>query len=332
MKSILILRTSALGDVVHCLPVLTALRRHLPQARLAWLVEEAMAPVLAGHPDLDEVITVRLRPWRRAPFSRATWKEARDFYARLARFEADVVLDLMGNHKAGALAGLSWADRRIGLSRHFRREPSSAFWITDAVEPEGVHAVDRALSVLGGLDLPTEPADFGSEKLFRDLPPWPEQGFVLLHPGAGWGNKIYPPERWAEVAQELARTGLEVRVAVAPGEEALASAILGPGHQRLRRLEALDLPSLSRALRASRLVLAGDTGPLHLAHALGAPVLAVMGPTDPATHGPYGHPEQALFARLPCSFCHKRFDSPKACLLAIEPGQIVAAALARLNG
>ncbi len=326
---ILLVRTSALGDIVHCLPVLTALRRELPGATLGWLVEEAMAPLLAGHPDLDALITVRLRPWRKRPLTPATWREVAGLVMALDHFGAEVVLDLMGNHKAGVLGALTLADRRIGLARRYRREPSSAVWISQGVAPRGVHAVDRALSVLAGLGLATEPADFGGAKLFPDAPAPPRRSAapVLIHPGAGWANKVYPAERWGEVARRLAAAGCTVAALSGPGEEALAARIVAASGGSAAVREAPDLPSLGGALRAARLVLGGDTGPVHLAHALGTPVLALMGPTDPATHGPYGAPERALAVRLPCSFCHQRLDGPRPCLLALEPAAVAARAL-----
>ena len=112
---VLIVRTSALGDVVHALPVLTALRRQLPEARIGWVVEEGMAPLLAGHPDLDELFVVRLRQWRKV--SRRGLAELGGFVSELRRFAADVALDLMGNHKAGAISRLSGARTRIGFAR-----------------------------------------------------------------------------------------------------------------------------------------------------------------------------------------------------------------------
>lgn len=333
--NILLIRTSALGDVVHSLPVLTALRRHLPEAKIGWVVEGAMAPVLAGHPDLDELLVVRLRAWRKKPFSADTRRELAAFRDALDRFAPDVTLDLMGNHKAGFLSALTLCDRRIGPAREWRREPSSAFWINEPVVPRGTHAVDRALSLLDTLGIPPEPpepADFGGEKIFRDQPEnVPEPPYVLIQPGAGWASKRYPPERWGEVARRLREaTGLPTWVPVAPGEEGLAAQVEATGGGAVRTLPA-DLPTLAAMLRGARLVLGGDSGPTHLAHALGTPVLMLMGPTDPARHGPYGAPDRALWKLLPCSFCYRRFDETKACLLDIPAERVADRAIELLN-
>ncbi len=332
---ILILRTSALGDVVHALPVLTALRRHLPEAKIGWVVEAGMAPVLAGHPDLDELLVVRLRQWRK--LSRQGVGELGGFLKALRRFAPDVALDLMGNHKAGVLAHLSGARRRIGFARRERREPSSALWINRPVVPRGTHAVDRMLSLLDGLGLPPEPADFGPEKLFRqepeaarDLFATDPEPFALLHPGAGWGNKRYPPAWWGQAARLLQQdTGLPTWVAVAPGEKTLAAEVEAASEGAARTVPAPDLPVLAALIRRARLMLGGDTGPTHLARALGTPSLMVMGPTDPERHGPYGAPESALFKRLACSFCYQRLAETKACLLEVPP-RLVAARAAEL--
>lgn len=334
-QRVLIVRTSALGDVVHALPVLRALRRHLPEARIGWVVEEGPAALLAGHPELDELLVVRLRPWRRAPFAPATWREVGGFLRALDRFAPEVVLDLMGNHKAGVIGALTLADRRIGAARRFRREPSSAVWVSEPVVPRGVHAVDRGLSLLAGLGLPIEPADFGGSLLFPETTPSARAllaaqpaPFALLHPGAAWANKRYPPAAWGEVARRLRATaGLRTLVATAPGEEPLARAVETAAAGAARVVPAPDLPTLAVLSRAARLFLGGDSGPTHLAHALGTPVVMVMGPTDPDRHGPYGAPERAVWQRLPCSFCYRRFAEAKACLLAVPPQRVAEAAL-----
>ncbi len=330
---ILLVRTSSLGDVVHALPVLSALRRHLPQARIGWVVEEPFAPLLAGHADLDEVLVVRLRRWGRRPLAWQTLAEAGAFLRALRRFAPDVVIDLMGNHKAAVIAALSLCRRRIGLDRRSRREPASALWLSEQIPARGIHAVDRGLALLDALGLPAEPADFGGEKLFRTLEAAPPSApFALLHPGAGWGNKIYPADWWGEAIRLLhAATGLRTLVAAAPGEERLAATAAAAAGSAACAVEpAPDLPALAALLRRAALMLGGDTGPTHLAHALGTPVLMVMGPTDPARHGPYGAPERALFRRLPCSFCHRRFGESKACLLEILPESVAARAGALL--
>jgi lipopolysaccharide heptosyltransferase I len=333
---ILIVRTSAMGDVVHALPVLTALRRHLPEAKIGWVVEESMAPLLQGHPDLDELLVVRLRHWRqyRRSLAADNLRELRAFLSSLNRFAPDAVLDLMGNHKAGVLSALTLADRRIGFARTYRREPSSAIWISEPVVPRGTHAVDRMLSLLDALDLPAEPADFGPEKLFRKEPSPASDGepFVLLHPGAGWANKRYPPAWWGEAARRIhAAAGVPTRVAVARGEEELAAGVQAAGGEAVHLVPAPDLPTLVALLRGTRLMLGGDSGPTHLAHALGTPVLMVMGPTDPERSGPYNAPERALIRRLPCSFCYQRFAETKACLLEIPPRRVAERAVEMLR-
>jgi heptosyltransferase-1 len=327
---ILIVRTSALGDVVHALPVLVALRRHLPEARLGWVVESSFASLLEAHPALDEVIVVRTKEWRRRPLAATTLRDARRFWSELDAFAPDVVLDLMGNHKAAAISALTMADRRIGLAGPHRREPGSALWLSEGVEPLGQHAVERALSVLPALGLPAEAADFDGASIFPEALPAASDttDYVAILPGAGWENKRYPNAWWGEVALGLAAAGGPRSVLLpGPGEEEAAEEAAAAGGGHAQPLPPGGLAALTAALRGARLVLGGDTGPLHLAHALGTPVLCLMGPTDPARNGPYGHPEWTLWKQLPCSFCHKRLDETKACLLEIPPARVVHRAL-----
>jgi lipopolysaccharide heptosyltransferase I len=327
--SILIVRTSALGDVVQAMPVLTALRRHLPESRIGWVVEAAFAPLLRDHPALDETLEVRLRDWRRRPLAARTWRQAREFLGRLDSFAPQIVLDLMGNHKAGLLAAVTLADRRIGLGRTWRREPSSAVWMSESVPAEGVHAVDRMLSVLAGLDLPRETAQFGLDESPRaPLPGELRAGpFAVVLPGAAWANKRYPPAGWGEVARLLAvDPGLPTLVAAGPGEEKLAAGVAVAAAGAAHVLPVLGLAELATLLRRATLVLGGDTGPLHLAHAVGTPVCCVMGPTDPERHGPYGAPQRVVARRLPCSFCHQRLEGVKACLWELSAEEVAARA------
>jgi heptosyltransferase-1 len=134
------------------------------------------------------------------------------------------------------------------------------------------------------------------------------------------------------VARELAAAGERVHVLAGPGEETLAAAVAEGSGGAATAATPGGLAELAAWLRGARLVIGGDTGPLHLAHALGAPVLALHGPTDPARHGPYGAPERAMFRLLPCSFCYRRFDDTKACLLELSPREVALRARALLAG
>lgn len=329
---ILIVRTSAMGDIVHTLPLARALRRQFPSAAIGWVVERRFAPLLSGFTAVDEVLEVALRDWRRRPFAAATWRELTTFLRRLHAFAPEVVLDAMGNHKSGLLAAVSLADRRLGARRRDRREPTSAIWLSESVALAGEHAVDRTLSLLAGLGLAPDGADFGGDEILSSATADQRTPPLLVHPGAGWRNKEYPPQRWAEVADRLgAATGLEVGVLSGAGEEDLAGEIAeGSGHARV--LSAPSLGTLTAHLRRARLLMAGDTGPLHLARALGTPVLCVLGPTDPARNGAYGAPASNLAHVLPCSFCYKRLAEAKACLLSIEPSRVARRAQELLGG
>ncbi len=344
--NILIIRTSAMGDIIHCLPVLTALRRSHPQAKIAWVVERAFAPLLAGHPDIDELITVKLREWRKNLLSPSVLNEIADARRALRRFAPDIALELMGNHKGGMLAWVSGARRIVGAARAFRRERSSAIWIRESVAAPDPHTVDRSLTILKGLGLnqaggPVDgarvdgaPVDFGGDKILTEVPAAAaaflegRPSFVTIQAGAGWANKTYPAAWWGDVAHAIKeRTGIHTWVPIAPGEEELAQSVVAASSGAARAVDAAPFPFLAALLRASCLVLGGDTGPIHLAHALGTPVLCLIGPTDPQRNGPYGAPERVIWKRLPCSCCYKRYDEPKACLLNITPADVAARAL-----
>ena len=332
-ERILLVRTSALGDIVHCLPALAGLRDARPRARLGWVVEEAFAPLLEGHADLETSIPVATRRWRRARGSAATRREVLALRRRLRDFAPDVVVDLMGNHKGGVIARLSGCRRRLGARRADRREPSSVVWMTDTVAVDSRHAVDRARDLVAALGVSRDgpPLADASHRLLPDVGPTEGTPEVLLQPGAGWGNKRYPADRWAAAARELDRAGVSVGVLAGPGEEALAEAVVSGSRRAARSFPDEGLPALVGRLRAARLVLGGDTGPIHLAHFLGTPVLCLMGPTDPERHGPYRAAERTLTVDLPCSFCYRRYDEEKACLLEIPAPEVAARALAQLG-
>jgi lipopolysaccharide heptosyltransferase I len=342
---ILLVRTSAMGDVVHALPVLSALKKAWPAARVGWVIEAAWAPILADHPDLDAIIQVRTKAWRRRLLGLQTRAEMRRAVDAMRAFGADVALDLMGNYKGALLARRSGTGRSLGPSAPFRRERGSARLIDQRVDTPGEHAVDRGLALLAALDVPAAlrvEADFGGDKLLRHVPaaagslcveidadPRP---LVLIQLGAGWANKAYPASAWAAVARRLHADGCRVLLPTSPGEEALARTVAELSAGAAQPVDATDFATLAALQRRSRLVIGGDTGPLHLAHALGASVLCLIGPTDPRRNGPYGAVDRVIFHELPCSRCYKRFDGPRACLLSIAPAEVIDRARRLLAG
>lgn len=328
-----------MGDIVHTLPVLMALRRSFPGAQIAWVVEAVWSRLLDGHPDVDRLIRVRTKAWRKT----LAVSEIRRAVREMRDFDADVAFDLMGNWKGAVLARLSGARRIVGAAAGDRREGSSAWLMRETTAVRGAHAVDRSLSLLGALPLAPSEADFGGERLLTAAPPeaaellaQSERPPVLILTGAGWANKQWPMAWWAEVARELDGRGYDVWLPTAPGEEALAAEVAARSGGAARPVDATDFALFAALCRHARLLLGGDTGPLHLAHALGTPVLCLVGPTEPSRNGPYsprgGEAEhRVLFHRLPCSGCYKRFDGPRACLLSITPERVLERVLRELE-
>lgn len=347
---VLLVRTSALGDIVHCLPALEALRRARPDVVVGWVAEAVWARLLEGHPGIDALIRVRTQAWRRNWLAPAHRAEIAEGVAAMRAFRPDVTVDLMGNFKGALLARLSKAPRILGARRADRREGASALLVNERVAVHGTHAVDRAISLLAPLGveppkgppadpasvdlggdslLPTPPASAASELAALDDDPRP---LVLVQVGAGWANKQYPVPWWGRIARALDADGCDVVVLSAPGEEALAASVAEASEGRARIVDATDFSFFAALCRRASLLLGGDTGPLHLAHALGTRVVCLVGPTDPARNGPYGAPERVLFHELPCSYCYKRFDAPRACLLSIPPERVVALARESIAG
>ncbi len=326
---ILLVRTSALGDVVHALPVLAAIRRALPRATVAWIVDEAFAPLLEGHVQIDTLLPVPLRRWRRGGAGRGA--ELARFVRAVRSFAPTVAIDLMGNYKGALLARLSGAPRRVGAAAGSRREASSALWVNVRVALAAGHAVERGLELLAPLGVAGQPVDFAPSALACGRDQVPAGEYLFIHPGAAWGNKRYPPALWGAVAAELGRkSGLAIKVGAARGEEAMADAVVHASQGTAERHDAPTLDHLAGAIRGARLVLAGDTGAIHLARALEIPVVAVHGPTDPARHGPWNAPDAAVYQRLPCSFCHRPMAEAKVCLDGLAPNRVAERALTLL--
>lgn len=347
---LLIVKLSALGDLLHTVPALTTLRRHLPQARLDWLVEAPGADLLADHPAIHELRVVPRRrqpsgPSRPGGFGRlAAWiRFVREF--RSTRY--DLVIDFQGLAKSALWTALARSPRKAGFGPGLPRNEGAWLALNERVTPPSpeVHALDRGLYLLEALgfprlplayDLPVLPAaEAEADRLLAEAAIPSGTPFAAINPMTRWPTKNWETTRFAEVADCLAAAGLPVVFTGASADRAPIEAIVGRMRRPAARLDGRTrLPTLASVFRRARVVLSTDTGPMHLAAAVNTPVVALFGPTAPWRTGPYGEGHVVLRTGLDCSPCYKRAClttryEPHACLLRLDPGRVAEAVLRR---
>ncbi|MGH7388812.1 MAG: lipopolysaccharide heptosyltransferase I [Candidatus Rokuibacteriota bacterium] len=308
-----IVKLSSIGDVVHALPVAATLRARLPGARITWLCERREAMVLAGHPAIDEIVAADTRGWRRACGPGALRDATSDVAALARRLRGgrfDVTLDLQGLMKSGLLTACTRAPLRIGFESSRCRERVSALFTNRRVRPpdSARHVVDQYLALLEPLGvagpvrefrLPSDPAaEAAIDEVFSASGLKPRNHVVVLNPGAGRADKRWPVERFRSLAARLAtEVGAQVVVVWGPGEESAARVVAGPAGGRVLLAPPTDIHQLIAVLRRTSLLVAADTGPLHLAAALGTPCVGLYGPTRAERNGPYGSGHRTLEGR-----------------------------------
>lgn len=300
MFRILVVRLGSMGDVIHALPAVASLKHSFPNSRLSWVIKPRWAPLLDGNPFVDEII----------PFTRS----AREILAtrRLLRRERfELAVDLQGLIQSALVAASAKADKIVGLARSQARESFAAMFYSSAVRTSAVHRVDRYLELV---------AAAGASNLLRTfpLPPGkpegtlPEGPFVLACPLAGWGSKQWPTEHYTELARRL-KLPLVVN---GPPDAFDVLKQIGGAHVHLSGLEGLI-----DATRRAQAIVGVDSGPVHLAAALGKPGVAIYGPTDPASHGPYGGTLQVLRSSTAVTSYKRR---------AVDPGSMRAVSVAEV--
>jgi len=331
---IVIIKPSSLGDIVHALPTAAALRRRFPKAHIAWVVKREWAEVLEGNPDLNEVIAVDLT-------TRRGWWEA---IGAIRAGKFNMAVDLQGLFRSALLGWLSGAPAHIGFAEG--REGSSWLYryLVQGGEPS-LHAVDRYLLIARSLAAPMEPLGPSSFPLPADpeiatriaaLAGNGEGDVVLVNPSARWPTKQWSPESFAVVADELHRRGARVTLIGASGDEPIGEQVLRHMHTvPLNLIGQTTLKELIALLRMARVVVTNDSGPMHLAAAVGTPVVALFGPTDPAKTGPYGGGHVVLRSAVPCSPCFSRGcvnPVTMECLTTIRPQQVINSVTILLKG
>ena len=290
---LLIVRLSAFGDIVHALPLAANAQR--AGATVGWLCEARYRELLEGNPNVDRLFLADTRGWRRKPAEGGTRSAFAQMRRDLAAFGADFTIDVQGLWKSAILARAARAPV-VGFDSSERREGLSSLLASRKVRPpdSSRHIVDRNLALLLAIGIPiVEPAPDARYLLAAPSAEAAEflasvrRPYVLYHPGAGWPEKRWDPEKLAAVARTLeARWGLSPVISWGPGDEAVV-AIFEAALPGARRIPRLSPRALAHVAAGAALFVGNDTGPLHLADALGTPTLALFGPTDPARNGPY---------------------------------------------
>ena len=345
-ESLLVVRLSAMGDIIHTLPAVAALREAFPHATLGWLVEERWTELLCTlryprsgrrspqRPLVDRVHSVNTAEWRRTLFSFNTWQQMAAGLSELRGVRYDAAIDFQGAVRSALLARWSGAPVVYGSAQP--RENAASMFYTRQILGSGSHVVEQALALTQAvvqhpapesqLEFPVDPdAERKVAALTADV-----RDFVLLNPGAGWGAKQWPAERYGVVAQELAQDGIQSLANYGPGEEGLAAAVEAASHGTARRIFC-SISELIALTRRARLFIGGDTGPMHLAAALKIPVVAIFGPTNPARNGPFATPSIVLRSAASTT-SHARLREPELGLLEITPSEVAAAARQLLWG
>jgi heptosyltransferase I len=333
--NILIVKLSAIGDVIHTLPSLSALRRLYPDAHITWVVEEAAADLVKNHPYLDTVLISRRKSWSKdllnGQFGRPL-KEMRIFLKTLRQRPYDLVIDFHGLFKSSIIVFLSRGKRKLGYDS--LQELSGLFLNEKIVENMNKHAVDRYLDFPHYLGAKTDKVQFSlpSNKeaearvqILLDKYNLEDKKFIAINPIAYWETKLWSNDKFAKLA-DLINIKLKMKVVFTGSEkepiEKITSFMTTEGINSGGETTLLELASL---YKKAQMVITTDSGPMHLAAAVETPVIALFGPTDPARTGPYGAGHTVISAELSCSPCLLKKCSTKKCMEDISPEQVFAA-------
>jgi len=328
--NILIVRLGALGDLVHAVPAAAALRAAMPDARIDWLVDARHRPFLDLVTGLDRVVTLDGR-------SVSAWV---DVIRRLRQVAYDVAIDFQGLMKSAVLARASGARRVLGFSMwHLREKGARPFYSeTDdgAADTAGAvrHVIDKNLQLLKVLGVSADAVRFPLADVPSDVMRHVgDEPFALINPGAAWPNKRWSPERYGEVASFLRDVrGLRTLVLWGPGEAELASAVVDASKGAARLAPATRIPDILALARAASLFVSGDTGPLQLAGAVGTPIVAIFGPTDPERNGPWAADDRVVSRWALCECAYQRqCHAATWCLDDVTVSEVSAAILQRLG-
>lgn len=344
MTSFLLVRLGALGDIVHAIPVAAALRRAFPSARIDWLVSAKHREILDLVPVVNRRIVVNDRQGSGSEGRQGLHLLSAVSALRKSRYE--IAFDLQGLIKSAIIARTTGAGRVVGFSRKYLREPLASVFYTDTHDPggEGIyarsetrHVVEINLGVLQAIGLTAGKPEFPIDPVTSDAAGRMVEAtggrYVLLNPGAAWPNKRWPPDRLASLAAALRdRRQLMSVVLWGPGERELAQQVVAGAAGSAVMTPETSIADVVALCRGASVIVSGDTGPTHIAAAVGTPIVGIYGPTRPERNGPW-RAEDVTVSRASICECHhlRQCRRDRMCLLDIEVGEILAAVERRLE-
>lgn len=339
----LVVRMGSLGDIVHALPAVSALRRAHPQARIDWVVERRWSSLLEGNPDVDNIVVLDMLGIRHAPLSSL----ARGmFWASLKKLRAagyTRAVDFQGLFKSALLGAWTGAAQRIGFSEQFLREPGCAAFYTECVTPRSrAHVIAQNMAlverlgvrsgVAGSWEFPLPHSRAAEVYIEQQLAEHGVREFFVVNPGGGWLGKCWPAERYGVLSDRVsALCGWRCVVSYGPGEQPLVEETLRAARASSPVAFATDILQLIALLRRARLFIGGDTGPLHVAAALGTPVVGLYGATSAERNGPFSSRDVVVWNAEACHGSRRREPHYIPCMTSITVDQVVEAVKQRIE-
>lgn len=343
ISRILIVKLGSIGDLVHTLPAVSALRHRYPEAEIDWIVESRVQSILEACPIIDRLIEIDTYLWRKSPFRLSTLRSVTESMNRLRESSYDVAIDFQGLLKSALIAFASRAPLRIGFSRRFLKEPMASLFYNWRISPspDKRHVISINNSLVEALgvtvadfhfpfDAPSDDVSYIEEQLEKnDL-----EKFVVINPGGGWPTKLWPAEKYAELSERIYRElGLKSVVTIGKDEEWILNKMRSSGKNGHLIFFPTTIKQLIPLVKNAVCFISGDTGPLHIAAAVGTPIVGIYGPTFPERNGSFSRSDLAVKKDgLLCLGCYKRscpFETT-ACM-EIPVDAVLQAVLNRFN-
>jgi lipopolysaccharide heptosyltransferase I len=338
--NILIVKMSAIGDVIHTLPALNAVRKHYPAARISWLVEEDASALIEGHAALDRVLVSKRKRWLKGLLGPSPWNNVKEMYLfikELRDTRYDLIIDFQGLLKSGVLIALSRGKRKVGFGKGMEHQEFSYIFLNEripAVDMD-IHALRRGMMLLDAIGIPSNDIEYNipvqpQDRNFVDsllLQHGIENSklLVALNPVAKWDTKLWNNARLAELADKLVREyeASVVFTGSQSDQKTVQDIISSMETGAVNLAGETTLLTLAALYEKTDFIVSTDTGPMHIAAAVGTPVVALFGPTAPWRTGPFGSGHQVIRADLECTPCFKRECDTIDCMEKISVEQVL---------